>query len=261
MLLDYAAPASGRGDADMSTVLTEWGMAGVEVLRDRASVLVIVDVLSFSTAVDVAVSRGAAIFPFPYGDRAAAQAAADREGAMLAQPRRAAGGQFSLSPVSLLTIPAGTKLMLPSPNGSRLSLGCGDRPVMAGCLRNAAAVARAARKLAGGGTIGVIPAGERWPDGSLRPAIEDLLGAGAIVHHLALPCSSEAQVTRDAFRSAGDDMGRLIRASVSGCELVDGGFPEDVDIALEQEASRCVPQLTAAPRAALADRVGWKRHD
>ena len=41
----------------MASVVLEWGMAGVEALRERVSVLVIVDVLSFSTAVDVAVSR------------------------------------------------------------------------------------------------------------------------------------------------------------------------------------------------------------
>ncbi len=227
----------------MEAVLAEWGTAGVEALRKRVSVLVIVDVLSFSTAVDVAVSRGAVVFPFPYGDQAAAQAAADRVGAVLAQPRRAAGGQLSLSPVSLQGISSGTNLMLPSPNGSRLSLACAGRPVMAGCLRNAAAVARAAREMAGNGKVGVVPAGERWPDGSLRPAIEDLLGAGAVIHHLALPCSPEAQVARDAFRSAGDGLAQLIRASVSGRELVDRGFPGDVDMALEVEASLCVPRL------------------
>jgi 2-phosphosulfolactate phosphatase len=235
----------------MEPVLTEWGMTGVEALRERVAVLIIVDVLSFSTAVDIAVSRGAIVFPFPLGDRAAAQAAADRVGAELAKPRRAAGGQFSLSPVSLLAVTAGTKIMLPSPNGSRLSLAGGGKPVMVGCLRNAAAVAQAAREMARGCTVGVIPAGERWPDGSLRPAIEDFLGAGAIIHHLALPCSPEAQVARDAFRVAGDDVIRLVRASISGCELVDGGFPGDVDIAVEVGASACVPLLTeGAYRAA-----------
>ena len=230
-------------------------MAGVEALRERASVLVIVDVLSFSSAVDVAASRGAIVFPFPYGDKAAAQAAADRVGAALAQPRQAAGGQFSLSPVSLMAVSAGTKLMLPSPNGSRLSMAGGGTPVMAGCLRNAAAVARAAREMAAGGTVGVVPAGERWPDGSLRPAIEDLMGAGAIIHHLALPCSPEAQVARDAYRSAGPDLPRLIRASVSGCELVEMGFHRDVEIAVERNVSSCVPLLVEGAYRAL-ERTG-----
>jgi 2-phosphosulfolactate phosphatase len=97
-------------------------------------------------------------------------------GAVLAHPRKAAGGQLSLSPASLQAVAPGTRLMLPSPNGSRLSLACGDKPVLTGCLRNAAAVAQAARQIARGGAIGVIPAGERCPDESLRPAIEDLLG-------------------------------------------------------------------------------------
>lgn len=227
----------------MAQALSEWGMAGVEAMRNRVAVLVIVDVLSFSTAVDVAVSRGAAVLPFPHGDDAAARLAAERAGAVLARPRRAAGGSFSLSPVSLLEIPAGTRLMLPSPNGARLSLAGGGTPVLAGCLRNAAAVARAARGLARNGAVGVIPAGERWPDGGLRPAIEDLLGAGAIIDALALPCSPEAQLARDAWRSAGADLPRLVGASVSGRELIDRGFPRDVDLALERDVSASAPLL------------------
>jgi len=227
----------------MAKVVAEWGSNGIEALRDHVAVLVVVDVLSFSTAVDVAVSRGAKVYLFPHGDMDAAQAAAEHAGAVLAQPRRAAGGQFSLSPMSLLTAPAGMKLMLPSPNGSRLSLAGGRTPVLTGCLRNAAAVARASRDIAKDGTIGVIPAGERWPDGSLRPGIEDLIGAGAIIHALGLPCSAEAQVARDAWRTAREDLGRLIRTSVSGRELVDGGFPGDVDLALQQDVSSSTPLL------------------
>ncbi|MEA1676491.1 hypothetical protein [Nitrospirillum sp. BR 11163] len=79
------------------TVHSEWGPAGVEALKHQVTVLVIVDVLSFSTAVDVAVGRGAVILPFPYGDAAAARAAADDAGAQLASPRDA-GSQLSLSP-------------------------------------------------------------------------------------------------------------------------------------------------------------------
>ena len=227
----------------MTVAVSEWGLAGIEALRDQVSVLVIVDVLSFSTAVDVAVSQGAIVYPFAYGDLDAARAAAEGVGAMLARPRRAGGGQLSLSPVSLATLGEGSKVMLPSPNGSRLSLACGATPVLAGCLRNAAAVARAAKALAGSGSIGVIPAGERWPDGGLRPAIEDLLGAGAILHHLHLPCSPEAQVARDAYRGAGSEIAALIRDSVSGRELVDAGFAGDVEMAVDQDASAKAPML------------------
>lgn len=230
--------------ADIPKVRLEWGMAGVDALRDQVAVLVVVDVLSFSTAVDVTVSRGAYVYPFPLADMEKAQLAADSVGAVLARPRRIAGGRFSLSPVSLTSVPAGTRLLLPSPNGARLSLAGNGRPVLAGCLRNAAAVARAATRMANGAQLGVIPAGERWPDGSLRPAIEDLLGAGAIIHHLALSLSPEAQIARDAFRAVLGEIAPLIRQSISGQELVDAGFPQDIDMAVEHNVSNTTPLLT-----------------
>lgn len=221
--------------------LCEWGFAGMEALRGRATVLVVVDVLSFSTAVDVATARGAAVLPFPWGDREAAQAAAAKAGAILAGPRKAGG--LSLSPPSLAAVAPGTRLMLPSPNGSRLSLAGDGRPVLAGCLRNAAAVARAACEMAGNGAIGLVPAGELWPDGSLRPAIEDLLGAGAVLDALDLPLSAEARVARDAYRAAGPDLAALIEASTSGRELVERGFPQDVACAVAVGASATAPLL------------------
>ncbi|MEE3627255.1 2-phosphosulfolactate phosphatase [Nitrospirillum sp. BR 11752] len=232
------------------TVCSEWGLAGVEAWRDRVAVLIIVDVLSFSTAVDVAVGRSAVILPFPYGDVAAAQAAAKDAGALLAAPRNA-GGQLSLSPQSLMTIPAGTRLMLPSPNGSRLSLAGGTTTVLAGCLRNAAAVASKARMLANGGDIAVVPAGERWPDGGLRPAVEDLLGAGAIIAALDLPPSAEARVARDAYAAARGDLADIIRDSRSGRELTEWGYAGDVEIALGVNTSTTTPILRDGAYQAL----------
>ncbi|MFK4045993.1 2-phosphosulfolactate phosphatase [Roseomonas mucosa] len=138
-------------------------------------------------------------------------------------------------------------MLLPSPNGSRLSVAAaGTRrriPVLAGCLRNARAVAAAARRLAGTGAVGVIPAGELWPDGGLRPAIEDLLGAGAIIEHLGGEASPEAEVARDAWRAAGHRLGRMIRLCTSGQELVSRGYSGDVDLALEEDASATAPVL------------------
>ena len=175
-----------------------WGLRGLQLLLPTSDAIVIVDVLSFSTAVDVATSRGARVLPFPYG-RADAESYAGSRGAILAQPRMAGGEQLSLSPGTLKTVAHGTRIVLPSPNGSRLSRETGAAPTLTGCLRNAAAVARAASSL--GSSIGVIAAGERWPDGSLRPAIEDLLGAGSIIECMSARLSPDAEAARSAYRA------------------------------------------------------------
>ena len=72
--------------------------------------------------------------------------------------------------------------MLPSPNGSTLSLATAETPTLAGCLKNCRTVALAA--VTYGNRIAVIPAGEKWPDGSLRPSFEDFIGAGAVIRYL-----------------------------------------------------------------------------
>ena len=63
--------------------------------------------------------------------------------ALLAEPRGKA--TYSLSPRSLMALPAGSRIVLPSPNGATLSLTTGATPTFTGCLRNARSVAAAAR--------------------------------------------------------------------------------------------------------------------
>jgi 2-phosphosulfolactate phosphatase len=227
----------------MSEALCEWGLGGIVALRGRVAALVVVDVLSFSTAVEVAVSRGAAIIPGAPCDPREAAEKATAANAIPASGREARDGRPSLSPASLRSLAPGTRLLLPSPNGARLSLAGGVIPVFAGCLRNAGAVARAARALAGDGAVGVIPAGERWPDGSPRFAIEDFIGAGAILEALGLAPSPEARVARDAFRAVRMELAPLIRDSVWGRELIARGFAEDVELAVALEVSSTVPLL------------------
>lgn len=230
----------------MTSVVCEWGLAGIEHWKSRASVFVIVDVLSFSTAVSVAVDRGASVLPFASGDPDAAAAEALRRGAIAASARRASGSQFTLSPESLSTLPAGAKLLLPSPNGSRLSLATGEVATLCGSLRNVEAVAKAAGRMAGTkGLIAVIAAGERWPDQTLRPAVEDWLGAGAIIRYLAADESAEATLARLAFEATGAGLQDLVRGCWSGRELIDRGFPQDVEIALEVNSSGSAPRLTS----------------
>jgi 2-phosphosulfolactate phosphatase len=221
----------------MTTSLCEWGVHAVQALAERVDVVVVVDVLSFSTAVQVAVSRGATVFPSRWKDESALALANSRQ-AMLAGPR--SHTQVSLSPTSLLRLQSGARIVLPSPNGATVSLAAGEKPVLAGCLRNAAAVARAALQL--GARIAVIPAGERWPDGQLRPALEDWLGAGAILAHLP-GRSAEAQAAVDAFEAARDRLLPTLLAIPSGRELIERGFEQDVHLAAQLNVSDCTPRL------------------
>lgn len=49
---------------DRYTARFEWGYEGVEQVGGSADVVVIIDVLSFTTCVDVIVSRGGVVFPY-----------------------------------------------------------------------------------------------------------------------------------------------------------------------------------------------------
>ncbi|MFQ5342068.1 MAG: 2-phosphosulfolactate phosphatase [Anaerolineae bacterium] len=221
-------------------VRCEWGGHGVAVLAPHCDAIVIVDVLSFSTSVDVATQRGALVFPYQGGFRQAANFAASVN-AHLAERHRS-HNRFSLSPESLMRIPAGTRIVLPSPNGATLSLAANRTPVLAGCLRNAQAVARAAQKF--GSQIAVIPAGERWPaDQSLRPCFEDLVGAGAIISYLSGRLAPEAAIALAAFQSVQPALDEHLMRCSSGKELIERGYTEDVRLAAQLNASDSAPIL------------------
>jgi 2-phosphosulfolactate phosphatase len=225
-----------QGEFDLKC---EWGLEGLLTLQSVSDAIVIVDVLSFSTAVDIAVSNGASILPYRWQDESAGRFAAER-GAILANGR-SAGGAFTLSPASLRKVPVGTLLVLPSPNGSTLSLRANQVPTFTACLRNASAVAKHAAGC--GSRIAVIPAGEQWSDGSLRPCLEDLLGAGAVLAELHGTLSPEAQVAVAAFRRFQRDLCGALRSCGSGKELVQRGFALDVDLASAHGMSSAVPRL------------------
>jgi 2-phosphosulfolactate phosphatase len=228
-------------DQSPFAVRFEWGERGLEAIGPDSGVIVIVDVLSFCTCVDVAAARGAAVLPYHWRDDTAARYAAEQR-AILADGRRRADG-YSLSPASLAGIPSGTRLVLPSPNGATLSRrAAGIGATVAACLRNAAAVAGFVR--ARDGPVAVIGCGERWADGSLRPAWEDLVGAGAVIAALPGPWSPEAEAACAAFRRAEADLPGRLRACSSGRELIEWGFAADVELAAAVGVSGCVPVLT-----------------
>jgi 2-phosphosulfolactate phosphatase len=219
-------------------VACEWGILGL--INSHADVVIIVDVLSFSTCVDVVVANGARVYPYAYKDATANQYAAENN-AVLALGR--SKEKYSLSPSSLLNIPKDTRLVLPSPNGAFLTVQAKNQSahILAGCLRNASAVANTAMML--GEKIAVIPAGERWEDDSLRVAYEDLIGAGAIINQLKGVKSEEAKTAEKFFSQAKAEGFRNIFQLKSGLELIEIGFKEDVEIACQYDVSTAVPVM------------------
>lgn len=216
-------------------VRCEWGLHGVRTLAPISDVVIIVDALSFSTCVEIAVARGATVFPCRWKGDDARRLAEDKQGVLAAER---SVDRLSLSPQSLLQIEPGTRLVLPSPNGSTLTLES-EKPTIAGCLRNARAVASYAQEHAG--SIAVIPAGERWPDGSLRPAFEDLVAAGAILSYLDGERSPECEQAVAAYHACAEDLESKFLACSSGQELVERGYTGDVRLASVLNCSDAVP--------------------
>ena len=90
----------------------------------------------------------------------------------------------------------------------------------------------------------MIAAGERWPDGTLRTALEDDLGAGAIIAGIrGSQASPEARFGAAGFLEFRTDIGLVIAQTVSGRQLIEAGYAEDVRYASAVDASCSVPLL------------------
>ncbi|MFF5428196.1 MULTISPECIES: 2-phosphosulfolactate phosphatase [unclassified Streptomyces] len=234
------------------TVSFGWGPVEARALGSGAACLVVVDVLSFTTAVGVAVEGGAAVHPYRWRDATAA-AYARRAGAALAVGRAETTPEhpWSLSPAALrAAAPLPPRLVLPSPNGSTIAAEAGGTTVIAASLRNRTAVARRLAERGYGSEdrpLAVIAAGERWPDGSLRPALEDLLGAGAVLAALRAltgpdPLTPEATAAATLWDATEDPVAAL-HGCASGRELYEYGYPQDVAVAAGIDTSTTVPVL------------------
>ena len=208
-------------DQSRYQVRVEWGVEGLARL-EPADVVVVVDVLRFSTTVTDAVARGVA---FP------------------------------------LDVPAHAV----STNGARVAAAAADSLVLLGCLRNASAVAAAVlavqERRAARTSVAVIACGEpgapRRARGSgeaeargaepLRFAVEDQLGAGAIVDALAAlgidHSSPEAAAACESFRGLRGAVRHLLTASGSGQELLELGRRAEVLNASAIDATDAVPVL------------------
>lgn len=253
----------------------EWGPTGAAQATKPGDIAVVVDVLSFTTTLTVAVELGSEVYPYRWRDESAAVFAAERA-AVLAVGRFEAAKladwgeppRVSLSPWSIRDAGAEMppRLVLPSPNGSTVSsrLAASGVPVYGASLLNRSAVARELARARSSGCddgstdVLLVAAGERWPDGSLRPAIEDFWGAGAVIAALAdgleADLTPEARSAAGAYEAIAPELGPGLLRCVSGQELADAGFAADVELAAELDSSRCVPLLSGerfvrAPRS------------
>lgn len=139
----------------------------------------------------------------------------------------------------------------PSGAAGRLALDLATRvtTVVAGSLHNARAVADwlAREHDEDEQTVAVIAVGDAWPDGSLRPALEDLWGAGAILaaleDHDWRGLSPEAAWAADSYRLVvGREESHLV-ACAGGQLCIAAGQRDEVRRAADVDGSRTVPLL------------------
>jgi 2-phosphosulfolactate phosphatase len=199
---------------DQSTyqVRLEWGVAGLARL-DPAEIVVVVDVLRFSTTVIDAVEHGehvpldAAAHAVSINGAAVAAAAADR------------GALVLLGALRNASAVAAAVLAEQERRGARTS-------------------------------IAVIAAGEltgRDAAATVRFAVEDQLGAGAVVDALGAlgidHTSPDAAVAAESFRALRRAVKHLLTASGSGLELIERGMRDEVLAAAAVDAASVVPVL------------------
>ncbi|MGC0366239.1 2-phosphosulfolactate phosphatase [Rhodococcus sp. 27YEA15] len=229
----------------------DWGVSGARAVAPDSDVAVVVDVLSFTTTLTVAADEGIDVLPYERYDETAVAYARESGAALAVRRSVAAAGQISLSPGTIRRASNPGRLVLPSPNGSTISfLLSSMAPICVGAsLRNSRSAAEwIVREHGSRCTVAVLASGEKWPGGELRPAVEDLWGAGAVVAGLlgagwAGEVSPEARMAADAWSAVSDDVGERLRECSSGRELTAMGYPDDVAVASELGTSESVPVL------------------
>lgn len=229
----------------------EWGERGAREAAARGDIVIVVDVLSFSSTVATALHYGAVVFPHAKDAQASEFAKLHRADIIMGRAEAAADGMPTLSPVSFGPEHAGRRYVLCSLNGAVCArIGAYAPALLVGCLLNAKAAAREADRLRrmSGANITVIACGEKW-DGALpgenimRPSVEDYLGAGAILYALEGSRSPEADVCAGAFRHAENRIRELVLDCGSGRELLDRGYAADVIHSSQMDVYSIVPRL------------------
>jgi 2-phosphosulfolactate phosphatase len=229
----------------------EWGRRGAREAAERGDIVIVVDVLSFSSTVVSALSHGAVIYPYPPNKDGQKYAKTVGAEYILGRAEAAKAGKPTLSPVTFDESHSNKKYVLTSLNGAFCTWIASEVPaLLIGSLLNAAAVASIANRLQmqTKATITVVPCGEQWDgvrehEDTLRPSMEDYLGAGAILSYLTGTKSPEADLAKLAFLNSKDKINEIIWECGSGRELRAKGFENDVAHCSRLNAFETVPIL------------------
>ena len=211
-------------DQSRYQVRLEWGAEGLARL-EPSDVVVVVDVLSFSTTVTDAVARGE---EFALDDAAFT---ASVNGAVVVQAAADTGALVLLGCLRNASAVANVVLAEQVRRGERT----GERT-----------------------SVAVLAGGELW-GGELCFAAEDQLGAGAIIDALAAlgldHSSPEAAVACEAFRGLRRAVRHLLTAGGSGQELLERGLRDEVLNASAIDAVDVVPVLRGESFVRFGDRA------
>ncbi len=235
---------------DLYRCRLDWGQQGAFRAVKREDVLVIVDTLSFSTAVATAVHYGGLVYPCSERKRAVEYARRVGGEAAVSRSDVPAKGRFSLSPLTYLGLKAETRIVLPSPNGATCCYNAREAShLIAGAFVNAEAVASAVSRILDQTDLSVtiVACGEREKlfSGGVhtRLAVEDYLAAGAVISYLKCEKSPEAHVCEGAFLHIQDDILGVLWDCESGRELREGGYGSDVEFAAQLNIYDSVPVM------------------
>ncbi|HYO97037.1 MAG TPA: 2-phosphosulfolactate phosphatase [Polyangiaceae bacterium] len=195
---------------------------------------------------------GAIIYPHAMTAQAGEYGARVGAEVLLGRGEAVALGKPGLSPGSFNASHAGKKYVLCSLNGALCSFACSQAPLcLLGAFVNAQVTIEYLRSLLkdpGLRGITLIACGETWHDAredesKLRPCLEDLLCAGQILSGVGGEPDCEATVAIAAYQGCAVRRNELIRASLSGRELIQRGYAEDVAAALTDDSRPCVVKL------------------
>jgi 2-phosphosulfolactate phosphatase len=220
----------------------DWGTDGARSAAERGDAIVVVDTLCFSTSVATAVAHGGVIYPCSTTEDVAKLARQAGGEVAVLRPDVPQKGRFSLSPLTFNGMEPGTRVWLASPNGATCARCAGEASsLFVGTLVNAKATADAVERVLRetNWSVTVIACGEQW-NGGIRFAIEDYLGAGAILSELPFERSPEAELCAAGFLATKNRLTDLIWDCASGRELRAKGYEGDVRHAAQLDLYDCV---------------------